>query len=129
MDEEKIIEVEVESTSLDEPERKEAVHSERVRSDYSRKIYFFGRTSRILLRFSIPLFFISLGLGLTFSILYSENTADQIRLVTMIIFWSLAGLCLFAMLLANLFRYVMRSYKKKDPNFEESVHDDYVYEK
>lgn len=126
MEDDKIVEVYVESTALDETAP--AQKSERIKSDYSRQIRFFGRLSRLFLSIGFPVFFTSLGAGLVFSILYSEQTNNTIRFAIMIAFWALAGLALIMILLGFLFRSAMRRYKKKDPNFEATVKVDSYYE-
>ena len=126
MEEEKIIEVEVESSSLDEPKKSEK--AQRIRDDYRGQIRFFGRASKMFFSIFTPLLFIFLALGLAFSILYSEVPDSPTRLVMMLVAWNLDGVFLVGVILAFVFRLIMRSFKKRDPNFEESVKRDDVFE-
>ena len=125
-EQERIIEVEVEASSVDDVKRSEK--GERIRGDHRASIRFFGILSNRFMAFCVPLFFIFLGLGLAFSILYSENPENYVRLGLMIAFWSLDLTALVGIFLAFLFRFIMRSLKKRDPNFEESVKYDDIYE-
>ena len=121
-----VVEVEVESSSVDEVKRSDK--GERIHGDHRASIYFFGRLSKFFMSISIPLFFVFLGLGLSFSILFSETPKDMVRLALMCTFWALMGLALVGIGLGLLFRFIMRSLKRRDPNFEESVRLDDVYE-
>lgn len=125
-EENKIIEVEVEASSVDEVKRSEK--GERIRGDYRGAIYVFGRLYTRFMSICVPSFFIFLGLGLAFSILYSEARENVLRLGLMITFWGMVGLSLVGIILAFIFRFIMRSLKKRDPNFEESVKNDDIYE-
>ena len=125
-EQQKVIEVEVEASSVDEV--KHSDKGERIRGDHRRAIYVFGRLSSRFMSFSVPFFFIFLGLGLAFSILYSEAPQNTVRLGLMIAFWGMMGLSLVGIILSFVFRFIMRSLKKRDPNFEESVKNDDIYE-
>ncbi len=124
-EEAKIIEVEVESSTVDEIKVDDK--PTRVKSDYSRQIRFFGRLSSTFLSIFSPLFFLSLTTGLVFSIIYTDYLYNY-ALALLIMGFSLSGTALIGVALGFIFRYIMRAYKKKDPNFSDSLTSDEVYE-
>ena len=124
-DEVKIVEAEVISSTVDEVKVDEK--PTRVKGDYSRQIRFFGRLSSLFLSISSPLFFLGIGLGLIFSIIFTDTQA-LFALVLFSLGFSLAGLALVGIALGFAFRIIMRKYKKKDPNFSDTVGLDEVYE-
>ncbi len=120
--EEEVKEVEVVASKTDEP-RKER-KPERVKSDHSKAIRFFGVFTSLCFTLSMPGILLSLLAGLAFTILYSQGTMKIFMLVCMIIAFSLAALFLLSIGLGFIGRAFLRKTKEKDPNFEDSVNDD-----
>lgn len=120
--EDEVKEVEVVASKTDEP-RKER-KPERVKSDHSKAIRFFGVFTSLCFTLSMPGILLSLLAGLAFAILYSQGTMKTFMLVCMIIAFSLAALFLLSIGLGFIGRAFLRKTKEKDPNFEDSVNDD-----
>ena len=112
--------IDVEVLSETQAEVKEQKKPKKITSDHSRAIEFWGRLSRVFTRLGSSLIF---GFGfsaLAFTILFSQGGL-LIFLVLLCLAWSLTGLSLIAIILGIIFRKIMISYMKKDPNYEQYV--------
>ena len=111
-----IIEAEILSDTIIKSEGED--EAKRPESDHSDAIRRLGFWASLLLRVGrvgLTLFTIA---GFAFSILY-QNNPSQTFLILMIVGWSLAALCCFALLLGLILERVKRKVMSKDPNYED----------
>ena len=113
-----IIDVEVLSETT--AEVKKQSKPKKITSDHSRSIEFWGKLSRLFSRFGFSSAFVFGFGGLAFTILYSQS-GFLVHLIFLCIAWSIAGLAIIAVILGMVFRRIMISLMKKDPNYEKYV--------
>lgn len=118
MMEDPIIDAEVLSETTVEPNA--PGKAKKVASDHSKAIAFYGNMSTGLLRFGRGSFFWFFAIGLTFSILYSQNPIIPF-LVFLIIGWSMAAFAVICTIIGYAFRHRLIRHMKQDPNFEHYV--------
>ena len=112
--------IDVEVISETQAEVKEQKKPKKITSDHSRAIEFWGKLSSIFLRIGNSAVFICGFGGLAFTILFSQ-TGFVFYLVMLIILWTLAVFSIISIILGVIFRRIMISYMKKDPNYERYV--------